>query len=114
MLTRERDYRPRWWLRYSLIQLPREAGQKNMMGHRQVEPAALFCEVSLERHIPTDHFLRSIDRFVELGELRRGLTAQCYLDGYRLLPAFAVSPNSRIVALNFTNFVAVHESLRGP
>ena len=84
-----------------------------MMGHRQVEQAALFCEVSLERHIPTDHFLRSIDRFVELGELRRGLTGQCHLDGYRLLPAFAVSPNSRIVPLNLTNFVAVHESLPG-
>src|SRR3954466_16324722 len=44
-----------------------------MMGHRQVDQAALFYEFSLERHIPTDHLLRSIDRFVELGELRRGL-----------------------------------------
>jgi hypothetical protein len=37
-----------------------------MMGRRQVEHAALFCEFSLERHIPTDNLLRSIDRFVEL------------------------------------------------
>ena len=44
-----------------------------MMGLRQVEQAALFYEFSLERHIPTDHVLRSIDRFVELGELRRAL-----------------------------------------
>ena len=44
-----------------------------MMGHRQVEQAALFYAVSLERHIPANHLLRSIDRFVELGELRRGL-----------------------------------------
>jgi transposase len=44
-----------------------------MMGHRQVEQAALFYEFSLERHIPTDHLLRSIDRFVEFGELRREL-----------------------------------------
>jgi transposase len=44
-----------------------------MMGHRQVEQAALFYEFSLERHIPSDHLLRSIDRFVELGELRREL-----------------------------------------
>ena len=44
-----------------------------MMGHRQVEQATLFYEFSLERHIPTDHVLRSIDRFVELGELRREL-----------------------------------------
>jgi len=45
-----------------------------MMGHRQVEQAALFYEFSLERHIPPDHLLRSIDRFVELGKLRRELT----------------------------------------
>ena len=37
-----------------------------MMGHRQVEQAALFYEFSLERHVPADHPLRSIDRFVDL------------------------------------------------
>jgi hypothetical protein len=26
-----------------------------MMGHRQVERAALFYEFSLERHVPADH-----------------------------------------------------------
>jgi len=46
-----------------------------MMGHQQVEQAALFYEFSLERHVPTDHLLRSIDRFVELGELRRELSS---------------------------------------
>src|SRR6201987_309919 len=46
-----------------------------MMGHQQVEQAVLFYEFSLERHVPTDHLLRSIDRFVELGELRRELSA---------------------------------------
>ena len=44
-----------------------------MMGHRKVEQAALLYEFSLDRHIPADHLLRSIDRFVELGELRREL-----------------------------------------
>ena len=44
-----------------------------MMGHRQVGQAALFYEFSLEKHVPGDHLLRSIDRFVELGELRREL-----------------------------------------
>ena len=44
-----------------------------MMGHRQVEQAALFYEFSLERHVPPDHLLRSIDRFVELDEVRREL-----------------------------------------
>lgn len=46
-----------------------------MMGHRQVDQVALFYEFSLERHIPTDHLLRSIDRFVELDDLRRELAA---------------------------------------
>src|SRR6187401_576840 len=44
-----------------------------MMGRRQVEQAALFYEFSLERHVPPDHLLRSIDRFVALGDLRREL-----------------------------------------
>ena len=44
-----------------------------MMGHRQVEQAALFYEFSLDKHIPADHLLRSIDRFVELGDVRREL-----------------------------------------
>jgi hypothetical protein len=44
-----------------------------MMGHRQVEQAAFFYEFSLERHIPADHLLRSIDRFVDFEDLRREL-----------------------------------------
>jgi transposase len=44
-----------------------------MMGHRRVEQAALFYEFSLEKHVPLDHLLRLIDRFVELGDLRRKL-----------------------------------------
>jgi hypothetical protein len=32
-----------------------------MMGHRQVEQAALFYEFLLEKHVPPDHLLRSID-----------------------------------------------------
>jgi hypothetical protein len=38
-----------------------------MMGERQTDHPALFYEFSLERHVPGDHLLRSIDRFVELG-----------------------------------------------
>jgi transposase len=44
-----------------------------MMGDRQVEQAALFYEFSLETHVPGNHLLRSIDRFVELDGLRREL-----------------------------------------
>lgn len=34
---------------------------------------ALFYEFSLERHVPAGHMLRSIDRFVDLGEVRAHL-----------------------------------------
>ncbi len=39
-----------------------------MMGERTVAQEALFYEFSLERHVPADHLLRSIDRFVDLSE----------------------------------------------
>ncbi len=45
-----------------------------MMGHQLGEQAALFYEFSLERHVPSNHLLRSIDRFVELDGLRRELS----------------------------------------
>jgi transposase len=41
-----------------------------MMGERQVDQAALFYEFSLERHVPLDHLLRAIDRFVDLEGVR--------------------------------------------
>lgn len=44
-----------------------------MIEHRKVEQAALFYEFSLERHIPTDHLLPLIDRFVDLEQVRRDL-----------------------------------------
>ena len=44
-----------------------------MMGPRQVAQGALFYEFSLEEHVPADHLLRSIDRFVDLTEVRQRL-----------------------------------------
>ena len=44
-----------------------------MRGPRQVEQGALFYEFSLDTHVPTDHLLRSIDRFVDLTGLRQEL-----------------------------------------
>lgn len=44
-----------------------------MMGSRQVAQGALFYEFSLENHVPFDHLIRSIDRFVDLGDIRRHL-----------------------------------------
>ena len=39
-------------------------------GARQVDQGALFYEFWLEKQVPTDHMLRSIDRFVDLGPVR--------------------------------------------
>jgi transposase len=44
-----------------------------MMGERRVMQEALFYGFSLERHVPDDHLLRKIDRFVDLSELRAQL-----------------------------------------
>ncbi len=44
-----------------------------MMGPRPEAQAALFYEVSLEEHVPQDHLLRSIDRFVDLNSIRAHL-----------------------------------------
>jgi transposase len=41
-----------------------------MMGERRSGQEALFYEFSLERHVPADHLLRSIDRFVDLDGVR--------------------------------------------
>ncbi len=44
-----------------------------MMGEQRVDQAALFYTFSLEDHVPANHLLRSIDRFVELEGLRAHL-----------------------------------------
>lgn len=44
-----------------------------MMGERTVAQEALFYSFSVERHVPADHLLRSIDRFVDLSDLREQL-----------------------------------------
>ena len=41
-----------------------------MMGERRSGQEALFYEFSLERHVPAEHLLRSIDRFVDLDGVR--------------------------------------------
>jgi transposase len=43
-----------------------------MMGERRVQEA-LFYEFSLEQHVPADHLLRLIDRFVDLSGIREHL-----------------------------------------
>ena len=44
-----------------------------MMGERAVRQEAFFYGFDLDDHVPADHLLRSIDRFVELTDIRREL-----------------------------------------
>jgi transposase len=44
-----------------------------MMGERAVRQEALFYGFNLDDHVPAHHLLRSIDRFVELTDIRREL-----------------------------------------
>src|SRR6056300_589386 len=44
-----------------------------MLGPKQEAQAALFYEFSLEDHVPQNHLLRSIDRFVDLRSIRAHL-----------------------------------------
>jgi transposase len=44
-----------------------------MMGERTVMQEALFYRFNLEQHVPADHMVRSIDRFVDLSEVRKHL-----------------------------------------
>lgn len=44
-----------------------------MMGERTLMQEPLFYSFSLENHVPSDHLLRAIDRFVDLTDIRRHL-----------------------------------------
>jgi len=44
-----------------------------MMGQQAVEQEQLFYAFSLDTHVPSDHLLRRIDRFLDLGDLRQHL-----------------------------------------
>jgi transposase len=44
-----------------------------MMGERKMMQEALFVGFSIERHVPADHLLRRIDRFVDLSGVRSHL-----------------------------------------
>lgn len=52
-----------------------------MMGPRQEAQSALFDNFSIEDHVPADHLLRSIDRFVDLSNIRQHLAAFYSLTG---------------------------------
>jgi len=44
-----------------------------MMGNQGAGQAPLFYAFNLEDHVPRDHLLRGIDRFLDLSDLRRHL-----------------------------------------
>ena len=45
-----------------------------MMGHGSGGHRRLFYSFNLDDHVPADHLLRGIDRYLDLGDLRRHLT----------------------------------------
>jgi transposase len=45
----------------------------SMMGDRLIRQESLFYQFRLDDHVPADHMLRSIDRFLEFDALRRHL-----------------------------------------
>src|SRR4029078_1228 len=45
-----------------------------MMGDRLIRTESLFSQFRLDDHVPVDHMLRAIDRFLDLDGLRRHLT----------------------------------------
>lgn len=46
-----------------------------MMGSRQQAQSALCYEFSIESHVPPDHMLRAVDRFVGLPGIRKHLAS---------------------------------------
>lgn len=46
-----------------------------MTGQQAGDQERLFYSFNLEEHTPADHLLRGIDRFFDLGDLRRHLEA---------------------------------------
>jgi Transposase domain (DUF772) len=48
-------------------------GGDSVDDERRVMQEALFYGFNLERHVPDDHLLRKIDRFVDLSEVRAHL-----------------------------------------
>ena len=68
----------------------------------------MFYEFSLDRHIPADHLLRSIDRFVELSDLKREL-APVYTSMDRPSIDSELTIRMLIIGYCFDDFTYDHE-----
>jgi transposase len=69
-----------------------------MMGERTVMQEALFYSFRIEDHVPADHMLRSIDRFVDLTGIREHLKA-FYSDTGR--PSIDPEPMIRMLIIGY-------------
>jgi transposase len=69
-----------------------------MMGERRSGQDALFYEFSLERHVPAEHLLRSVDRFVDLDGVR-GELAPFYSEVGR--PSIDPEPMIRMLIVGY-------------
>ena len=59
--------------RHAQFNSPCGTGDWAMMGERTVLQESLFHSFNLDRHVPMDHLLRSVDRFVDLSGIRQHL-----------------------------------------
>ena len=67
-----------------------------MMG-TQAAPEQLFYDFCLEDHVPDDHLLRRIDRFIDLSDVRQKLKQRSGSRQQRSRVRFTlVSGNSRV------------------
>jgi len=91
-----------------------------MMGERTVLQESLFYGFNLERHVPSDHMLRSIDRFVDLSGIREHLqpyyseTGRPSIDSELMIRMLIVGYCSGILVEAFIehyNYRRYHESL---
>ncbi|MBP2239027.1 hypothetical protein J2Z31_005568 [Sinorhizobium kostiense] len=57
----------------ALVQSSYRKEIESMMGEQSVMQEELFYGFSLEQHVPADHLLRAIDRFVDLSGVRQHL-----------------------------------------
>jgi hypothetical protein len=60
-----------------------------MIGERQLPQGSLIYEFRLEEHVPADHLVRAIDRFVDLAEECQELCVSGHRPGSTLI---ALSP----------------------
>ena len=82
-----------------------------MIGERTIRQSSLFYGFSLEDHVPLDHLLRSMDRFVEPSDIRRQLAPP-----YSAMGRPFVGPELmiRMLLIGYCSVVVACPRTRGP